>query len=183
MALAEMRARLKARVWQVVAQSGVDVSSIPQAELDRLVGAISDGLLVEVDALLSEASGKPNTAPAAPLAEDADEEAERVLWAGRPFMSLSVQYQITSERVRVVEGLLGKERFDIELVRIKDVDHKQTLVERTLNMGDIFISSHDVTYPQVTLENITNPVEVHEILRRAILKARKKYNLSYREEM
>ena len=82
-----------------------------------------------------------------------------------------------------MEGILGKERYDIELVRIQDVDHKQNLAERTLNIGDVKINSHDPTYPEVVLYNVSDPIEVHEILRRAILKARKKYNLSYREEM
>jgi hypothetical protein len=35
----------------------------------------------------------------------------------------------------------------------------------------------------MVLNNITNPMEVHEILRRAVIKARKRHNLSYREEM
>ncbi len=98
-------------------------------------------------------------------------------------MSLRVHYKITSERVRLTEGLLGKEREDIELVRIQDVDHKQNLTERMLNIGDVYIRSHDPSHPEVVLQNVTNPMEVHEILRRAVLKARKKYNLSYREEM
>jgi hypothetical protein len=176
-----MRATLKATIWQAVAQSGVDVSGLPQAELDKLVGAITEGVLKEVDDVLSQASGRPSSAPAASV--DDDDENEIVLWEGRPFLSLTVQYQITNERVRVVEGLFGKERFDVELVRIQDVDHKQNLTERAFNLGDIFIRSHDPTRPELTLNNISNPQEIHEILRRAILKARKRHNLSYREEM
>ena len=141
MSLAEMKTRLKAAIWQAVAQSGVDVSGVPQAEMDTLVAAITDGVLQEVDDMLSEASGPRPTAAEPDEAGDNDEE--RVLWEGRPFLSLSVHYQITSERVKVVEGLLGKERYDVELVRIQDVDHKQNLTERTLNIGDLYVRSHD----------------------------------------
>jgi hypothetical protein len=180
MTVSEMQAKLKARVWQGVAQSGVDLSALAQADLDKLVGAITAGVLVEVDEVLGQVSANADPAPAA---TDDDDEAEEILWEGRPFLSISIRYQITSERIRVVQGLLSKERFDIELVRIQDVDHKQTLTERTLNIGDVYIRSHDPSYPKITLDNVTDPMEVHEILRRAILKARKKYNLSYREEM
>jgi hypothetical protein len=182
MSLSEAKAKIKASIWQAIAQSGVDVSSLPQEELDQLVGAITDGVLKDMDDILSEASGQP--ASVATEAEaDSDDDEERVLWEGRPFLSLSVHYQITDERVRLTEGLLGKEREDIELVRIQDIDHKQNLTERMLNIGDVYIRSHDASQPEVVLNNVSNPMEVHEVLRRALLKARKKYNLSYREEM
>ncbi len=182
MSLAEIKTRLKATIWQAVAQSGVDLSSLPQAELDTLVATITDGVLQEVDDILGEASGKP-AAVAKEQGEDTEDDEERVLWEGRPFLSLSVDYRITSERVRITEGLLGKEREDIELVRIQDIDHKQNLTERMLNIGDVYVRSHDPSQPEVVLRNVSDPMEVHEILRRALLKARKKYNLSYREEM
>ncbi len=182
MSVPEMRAKVKAGIWQAVAQSGVDVSALSQEEMDKLVGAISEGVLKEIDDILSQASGRPASTPAKQVDEDDDEE-EKILWEGRPFLSLGVHYQITDERVRVVKGLLGKERFDVELVRVQDVDHKQNLTERALNIGDLYIRSHDPTYPELTLDNVSNPEEIHEILRRAILKARKKHKLSYREEM
>ena len=182
MSLSETQAKLKARIWQVVAQSGVDISSIAQEDLDKLVGAISDGVLVEVDEMLGEVSHTSGLKPMTQT-EETDDDIEEILWTGRPFLSISVHYQITSERIRVVKGILNKERYDIELVRIQDVDHKQNLAERTVNIGDVFIRSHDPTYPEITLDNVTKPMEVHEIVRRAVLKARKKYNLSYREEM
>jgi uncharacterized membrane protein YdbT with pleckstrin-like domain len=115
--------------------------------------------------------------------DDDDNEAEKVLWEGRPFLSLSVHYRITSERVRITEGMLGKDREDIELVRVQDIDLTQGLTERMLGIGDIHIRSHDKSNPSVTLNNVSNPTQVHEILRRAMLKARKKYNVSFREEM
>jgi len=176
MSVSEMRAKIKASVWQAIAQSGVDVSAIPQDKLDKLVGAISEGLLKDVDDLLGQATAEIS-------AEIADDQAEQILWEGRPFLSLSVRYQITNERVRITEGMFGKKRRDIELVRIQDVDHTQNLTERALNMGDLFIRSHDVSDPEIVLNNITNPKDVHEVLRRAVLKARQKHNMSYREEM
>ncbi len=174
--LTELQSRLKAKVWQAVAQSGVNVSAVPQPEMDKLVQAIADGVLHEVNDILGQTADKPNL-PAA------DDDTEEVLWEGRPFMSFSSFYQITSERVRIVEGLFGKERRDIELIRIKDIDHKQNLAERTFNIGDVFIASHDFNDANVVLRNVSNPDEVHEILRRAMLKARKKYNVGLREEM
>ena len=181
MSLSEIQAKLKASVWQAIAQSGVDVSSLPQADLDKLVGAITQGIVKEVDDILGQASGSP--ASTSPVPIDDDDKIERVLWEGRPFLSISVHYTITNERLRIVEGLLGKERQDIELVRIQDVDHKQNLAERAFNLGDVYVRSHDTDAPEIILNNVSNPEEVHEILRRAVLKARQKYKLSYREEM
>ena len=181
MSLAEIRAKVKASIWQAIAQSSVDLSSLPQEDVDKLVATITESVLKVADDILSEASGTPTSTPAADFEDD--DEPEKILWEGRPFLSLTVRYQITDERVRFAEGLLGKERYDIELVRIQDVDHKQSLTERALNIGDVQIRSHDPGHPEVTLNNITDPADVHEILRRAILKARKRYNLSYREEM
>ena len=183
MSLPEMRAKVKAGIWQAMARSGVDTSSLPQADVDRLVGAITEEVLKEMDDFLSQASGQPTAVLKGSVDDDSDDEAEKVLWEGRPFLSLSVHYQITNERVRITEGLLGKDREDIELVRIQDMDLTQGMTERMLGIGDVHIRSHDRSDPSLTLSNVSNPTEVHEILRRAVLKARKKYNMSYREEM
>jgi hypothetical protein len=180
MSINEIQAKVKASLWKAVAQSNVEVSSIPQEDMDKLVNAMADGILQDLDAILSEASGKKI---ARTMAVDDGDETEQVLWEGRPFLSLRFYYQITTERVRISEGLFGKEREDIELVRIQDIDHKQSITERALGIGDIFISSHDASQPDATLSNVSDPEAVHEILRRAVLKARKKHGMSYREEM
>jgi hypothetical protein len=182
MSLPEMRAKVKAGIWQAVAQSGVDTSSLPQGELDKLVGVITDGVLKEMDEFLGQASGRP-IAVAKGSVDDNDDDGEKVLWEGRPFLSLSVHYQITNERIRISEGMLGKAREDIELVRVQDIDLSQGLTERMLGIGDIHIRSHDPSNPSSVLNNVSDPSAVHEILRRAVLKARKKYNVSFREEM
>jgi hypothetical protein len=82
-----------------------------------------------------------------------------------------------------MSGLLGKEREDVELIRIQDMDQRQTLRERFMNVGDIYIRSHDPSHPHIILNNVRDPQQVHEILRRAVLDARSKHGLYYREEM
>lgn len=183
MSLPEVRAKVKAGIWQAIAQSGVNVSALPQSEIDSLVGAITEGVLKEMDDLLSEVSGRPAAVSAGPIGDESESEAEKVLWEGRPFLSLSTSYSITSERVRITEGILGKDREDIDLVRIKDIDITQGLTERMLNIGDIHIHSDDASHPTIILNNVSHPTEVHEALRRAVLKARKKYNVVYRDQM
>jgi len=182
MSLKESQARIKAQVWQSIAQTDLDVSEIDQETLEALINLITEAALLEIDndmdkELLTEgAKGSTSTT----ILEDNKED---ILWEGRPFLSLTLHYTITDERIRITEGLLGKARENVELIRIQDVDYKQTFSERILNLGDINIRSHDSSHPIIQLKNIKDPDNVYEILRQAILAARKKHNFMYREEM
>ena len=42
MSLSEMRVRIKAGIWQTIAQSGVDVSAVPAEDMDKLVVNLTD---------------------------------------------------------------------------------------------------------------------------------------------
>lgn len=177
--LQEVQARIKARIWQAIAQGEIDTAELPKESIEKIVEAVTETALLEMDEALGESLAE-NTSTKLSI-EDVDDE--DILWSGRPFLSLNLHYTITDERIRITEGLLGKSKEDVELIRIQDIDQKQSMTERMLNLGDITIRSHDSSHPIIVLKNIKNPEEVHEILRRAVLNARKKYNFTYREEM
>ena len=183
----QLQNNVTANVWKSIAKSDLDFSGIERDDLDKLVQFVVDAALEAVDDHLEDVykeivSNEQTEEP--PLtAADEDDEAEKTLWEGRPFMSLTTRYVITNQRVRIIEGLVGKTYEDIELVRIQDMDFTQSMTERALNLGDISILSHDPSEPAAVLRNIKDPHTVHEILRRAVVKARKTYRLSYREEM
>jgi hypothetical protein len=177
MSVNEAQARIKERVWKSIAQSELDVSGLSKESLESLVTLVTEAALLDVDDQLERSlTGSVDKS----ILED---EKEDILWEGRPFLSISLHYTVTDERIRITEGFLGKARENVELIRIQDVDYSQTFSERILNLGDINIRSHDSSNPQVQLRNIKEPEKVYEILRRAILSARKKHNFTYREEM
>jgi hypothetical protein len=168
------------RVWQAVGQSGVDLSSLPRDQQEKLVATIADGVLLAVDDLLNEIGSADRSAG---QGATTGAEGEQVLWEGRPFLSLVEHYQITTERVRIHKGMIGKDVEDVELIRLQDIDHSQNLSERMFNIGDITLRSADASRPEVILRNIANPAQVHEVLRRAWLDARKRYGIQFREQM
>jgi hypothetical protein len=180
MSIEQIKIQARERIWKSIAQSGQSISSIPQEELETLINAILDGVLVLIDESLEDAGlpGRQDIAGDSLLQSD-----EQLLWEGRPFLSVFTHYQITSERVRIIHGVLGRSRDDIELIRIQDIDFEQSLTERALGIGDIMIRSADPSLPETRLNNIKNPTEVHEILRRAMLNARKRFRYSVQEEM
>lgn len=186
MSVEQIQARVTARVWQAIAQNGIELSGVDKEKLNKLVDVAVDAALEEVDGQLAQqqkAQRAQTVDTEAFVPGDEDEEKEVLLWEGRPFLSLTVNYIITNERVRVIEGLIGKDYEDVELVRVQDVDFKQSVTERLMSLGDIIINSHDPSHPKLVLQNIQNPKDVHELLRRAVIKARKKNRLTYREEM
>jgi hypothetical protein len=180
MAVTEAKQRVVTQVWQSIASSGVPVTSIPKEQLDTLVNAIADGVLVAIDKEFEEA-GLPSRGLAAEA--PALEDEEKLLWEGRPFLSLTTYYRITNQRVRAQYGVIGRDFDDIELIRIQDLDRSQGLTERMLGIGDIHIISADPSHPTLVLRNVADPDTVHEILRKAMLAARKKYRYSVQEEM
>jgi hypothetical protein len=172
--LDQNRARVIAAIWQAIAQSGVDLSAMPREEQDRLVVTIADNLLSTVNQMLDEIAPQVS-------AEVSGEE--RVLWEGRPFLSITERYVVTTERVRIYRGLIGRTIDDIELVRLQDIDFTQNAGERIFGIGDIHLRGADPSTPEVTLRNVHQPEEVRELIRRAWLDARKRYGVSFREQM
>jgi hypothetical protein len=182
MSIKESHDRIKAQVWEAIAKSEIDLGAVPESDLDSLVELVTDAALIEIDSELGKSSPM-ETMPEPGNYIESQGEKELVLWSGRPFLSIVTKFIITNERVRIISGLLGKDREDIELIRIQDIDQKQALSERILQIGDIVILSHDSSDPRAILHNVKDPEKVHELLRRAVLDARKKHGLIYREEM
>lgn len=180
MTVSEAKSRIVARIWQSIAASGAPVTAIPQDQLETLVNSIADGVLVALDGEIEELGRVERTVAVtdAPLAEE-----EKVLWEGRPFLSLITNYRITNQRVRVISGIVGKDYEDLELIRIQDIDRSQGITERVLGIGDILIRSHDPSHAEIVLQNIADPNTVHEILRSAMLDARTRFRYSVQEEM
>jgi hypothetical protein len=173
----EAQAHIKSRIWKEIAKAQLDLSELSEEKLEQLVDIASGAALSELDYEIERVDKESRIQP---FPED---ESERVLWEGRPFLSLTTHYRITNERIRITYGLLGKQRVDIELLKIQDMEQTQRVTERLMNLGDITIQSHDPMHPVVVLENISDVQRVHEIIRRARLDARKEHNFGYREEM
>lgn len=172
----QYRAKLKSAIWKAVADSGVDLTAVPVEQQARLVDAVADEGLIMVNEIINEAAN--DNKAQVPL-----EGEEQVLWQGRPFLSLVESYVITTERVKISKGLLGKDYENFELIRVQDIDLSRGLGERMMGLGDIHIKGADPSTPEVTLRNIKDPTGVYEVLRKAWLAARKRYGLIFREDM
>jgi hypothetical protein len=179
MNLKNIRAKMVSSIWQAFAQSGVDLSTIPTEQQEKLVSKIADTVLVTMDQVLDDEV----LPPSAEAAAEVDETEEQILWEGRPFLSLVEHYTLTSERLKITRGLVGRKVENFELVRMQDIDYKQNIGERITNLGDIFIKGQDASNPEVILRNVAKPEEVYEVLRKAWLEARKRHGLQFREFM
>jgi hypothetical protein len=186
MPIEQTRMAVTGRIWQAFAQSGVDTSAIPKEKLEHLVDTIADSVLLAMNDLLEEEGASERRTGDQPAAEESpssDDAEEKVLWEGRPFLSISERYTVTTERVRIRRGLLSKDHEDIELIRIQDIDHSQQFTERMVNIGDVVLHSTDASIGEVRLRNVSDPDEVHEIIRRAMLDARRRYKVGFRQEV
>lgn len=114
---------------------------------------------------------------------------EKTLWQGKPESIMdkakgklnSIEYIITNERIRIKHGLIGKKEDEIDLVRINDIRVDQGIKDRVQGVGHIIVTTTDTLNPVLKLENIKNPHEVKELLRRAIREEKERQNVKYHE--
>lgn len=176
MSVDKIRAQIVANIWQAIAQSQVDLSVISQTEQEALVNKIADTMLVALDAMIGSEMETNAETPAL----DTD---EKIIWKGRPFLSVVESYIITTERIKIVSGLIARKVENYELIRIQDIDFKQNMGERLMGMGDITIRGQDPSDPAIVLRNIPDPEKIYELLRKVWLEARSRYGLQFREYM
>ncbi len=89
-------------------------------------------------------------------------------WAALKFVS----YEVTSERVKTVKGILSKRTDELELYRVKDTSLIEPFIYRMFGVGNISIITGDDTTPQLELKAIKNAKEVREQLRASIEECR-----------
>lgn len=186
----EMRQLVTGQFYQSLGESGVAVNSIPPDQLKAIVTAVADGVFAALASIDTESNGPngadpdPQTATAATAAPAPGQSAEeRMLWRGRPYLTLGTRYELTTQRLRILRGLLNNMVEEIELVRVRDTKVKQHMGERLINVGDITIFSADQTAPTIELRNVTDPMGVRELIRKATMEERERRGLRYREDM
>ncbi|WP_379161300.1 PH domain-containing protein [Paenibacillus sp. sgz5001063] len=115
------------------------------------------------------------------------------LWQGKPagiadrlkgIVRLNTTtYTITSQRIMVKTGLIGKDVEEIELLRVNDFSVDQSIMQRILGIGMLTIFSDDASSPQLLFRRIRQPQTVKDVLRKAVRDEKIANNISYREQI
>jgi uncharacterized membrane protein YdbT with pleckstrin-like domain len=83
-------------------------------------------------------------------------------------------YEVTTERIRISNGLLTRRTDELELYRVKDTTLVEPFFLRLFSLGDIEVATHDVTTPVVRLQAINGASAVREEMRKSIEACREK---------
>lgn len=80
----------------------------------------------------------------------------------------STHFELTSERLRVTEGILNQKIDEIELYRVKDIAMERPLWMRMTGLASVLLDTSDRSMPKLTLPAISNGVELREQLRKQV---------------
>jgi uncharacterized membrane protein YdbT with pleckstrin-like domain len=80
----------------------------------------------------------------------------------------SRHYELTTQRVRLRQGLFSKRTDELELYRVKDVTVLEPFWQRLFSLGNITITTNDASTPTLTMEALPGAVQTREALRNAI---------------
>lgn len=115
------------------------------------------------------------------------------LWNGKPagisdrlkgILRLNTTtYTITSQRIMMKTGLIGKNVEEIELLRVRDLSVAQSMMDRILGIGSLTVFSDDASAPQLLFRKIHDAQTVKDILRKAVRDEKTANNISYREQI
>jgi membrane protein YdbS with pleckstrin-like domain len=89
----------------------------------------------------------------------------------------TIEYVVTTQRVRVISGIFGKDIQEIELFRVKDTLAHQTFFLRLFGLGTITILSGDERHPRLVLSGVPKALELRERLRQEVMTLRQRFGV------
>ena len=78
------------------------------------------------------------------------------------------KYEITTQRLRLFEGVLNQDIDEVELYRVKDTRIVRPIWLRVFDLGNIELETSDRTHPKPVLTAIGDAIEVREHLRKYV---------------
>ncbi|MFO1501835.1 MAG: PH domain-containing protein [Verrucomicrobiota bacterium] len=77
-------------------------------------------------------------------------------------------YEVTTERIRITDGLVTRRTDELELYRVKDITLIEPLSLRLFGVGHVEITTNDTSTPLVRLEAIKGAKTLREELRKSV---------------
>lgn len=92
-------------------------------------------------------------------------------------------YTLTSDRLFIETGVLGKHEDEVRLYRILDISLSRSFSQRIFGLGTIHCCSADKTMGDFDIINIKNPREIKERLSELVERERQAKHVTNREFM
>jgi len=93
------------------------------------------------------------------------------------------RYALSEDRLFTSVGFLNIKDDEILLYRVRDIDTSRSLWPRLFGVGTVTVMSSDKTMPNLTLQNIKNPVAVKELLHKQVEEMKIKRRVRFGEIM
>ena len=86
------------------------------------------------------------------------------LWLGTKLLV----FEVTSERMRIYEGILNQEINEVELYRVKDTRLEKPFWLRLFGLSNIVLQTSDRSLPEIHIRAVRNGAEIREKLRKQV---------------
>jgi uncharacterized membrane protein YdbT with pleckstrin-like domain len=83
-----------------------------------------------------------------------------------------VRWKVTSRRIEREAGLLSKRVDTIELWRIRDVEYRQSLLDRMFGVSSLVVTAHDGVSPVLVIRGMPASRASYDSLMSAVMEAR-----------
>ena len=77
-------------------------------------------------------------------------------------------YELTTERLKITEGVFNKVTDTLELYRVKDLETRQPFWERAFGVENVQINTTDVSTPFVLIEAVPKEIGLGDKIRNAV---------------
>ena len=155
--------------YRSLEEGKIEIAAVPVAQLQALCRACAEATFAALQAI----DGDDKMAPASTATSDE----EVVLWSAKSELTLGLRYELTSQRLRIFRGMFGRSLHEIDLVSVREAKMTQHFGERVVNIGDVILVTTSPEHPEERLENVRNPMEVRELIRKAYLAEQKRRGL------
>ena len=170
----EFREAYTQAFYRSLDEGKIEIAAIPAGQLQALCRAFAEAAFTALQA----ADGEDKISQ--PVEGVSDQEV--LLWSAKSELTLGLRYELTSQRLRIFRGMFGRSLHEVDLVMVREAKMTQNVGERVVNIGDIILVTSAPEHPEVRIENVRNPLEVREVIRKAYLAEQKRRGLKFHEQ-
>lgn len=166
--MTDQHQRVAQAIWHTIGMRG-GIPSVPQAELQTLVDAITAGIVAAIQAAPAPVGAPPvspttHDAPEQPVWQGDTKDISSVASGGR---LASARYRLTTRMLYFEYGVVSTTSEQVPLWAIRDVDLRQSMTQKLRGVGNVVVHLEHSDYtgrPDVMLENVEQPQQVRDLI-------------------